>query len=233
MQELLPGAWIRRKGDTLVGTTGLPVPAMNGVWATGAVDPHEAMALLDEVASSGLPHCLQFPQGAATSSFDSALTDRGMTREDDIPLMELTDLAAPPPVRGLSFRALGSDEADAHAQLAAAGFGAPVDIFTRLIGPKFLSAPDTRTLIAEVDGEPVSTGVSVTTGNRVGVFNIATPPEYRGRGYGTALTARLVADAFAGGADHAWLQSSPSGYGVYERLGFRLVDTWQCWVAAG
>ena len=29
----------------------------------------------------------------------------------------------------------------------------------------------------------------------------------------------------------SWLQSSPPGYATYVRLGFQMVETWQCWVA--
>ena len=48
-------------------------------------------------------------------------------------------------------------------------------------------------------------------------------PEYRGRGYGAAVTARAVIDGFANGAELALLAASPMGEPVYRRLGFREV----------
>ena len=42
---------------------------------------------------------------------------------------------------------------------------------------------------------------------------------YRGRGFGSALTARAAWDGFAGGARFAFLQSSDMGHAVYGRLG--------------
>jgi predicted GNAT family acetyltransferase len=77
----------------------------------------------------------------------------------------------------------------------------------------------------------VTTGVSLTTGDHTGIFNIATPEAERGKGYGAAITGWLVARALAAGARAAWLQSSESGFDVYRRLGFRVVDTWQCWIS--
>jgi predicted GNAT family acetyltransferase len=81
-----------------------------------------------------------------------------------------------------------------------------------------------------VGGEVVTTAVGVTVGERVGVFNVATPAEHRRRGYGAAITARVVDDGVASGARWAWLQSSPSGYRVYEALGFRTLERWLTWV---
>jgi N-acetylglutamate synthase len=66
--------------------------------------------------------------------------------------------------------------------------------------------------------------------DHVGVFNVATPSRHRRRGYGAAVTARVVADGVAAGASWAWLQSSPSGYAIYERLGFRTLERWLTWV---
>ena len=62
------------------------------------------------------------------------------------------------------------------------------------------------------------------------LFNIATVPADRGRGYGAAVTARAVSDGLAAGASWSWLQSSPSGYRVYERLGYQAIESWQVWV---
>jgi hypothetical protein len=46
------------------------------------------------------------------------------------------------------------------------------------------------------------------------------------------VTARAAADGFAAGATWAWLQSSTTGYHVYEALGFRTLERWLCWVRA-
>jgi predicted GNAT family acetyltransferase len=60
----------------------------------------------------------------------------------------------------------------------------------------------------------------------VGVFNVATPPEHRRKGYGARITAKAVASGFRHGAESAFLQASEMGFGVYEALGFRTVTTY-------
>lgn len=90
-----------------------------------------------------------------------------------------------------------------------------------------------RCYVGEVDGRAVSTGFGLTIGDFVGVFNVATPPTERRRGYGAAITAHTVREGLAGGARWAWLQSSQSGLSVYERLGFRTIEAWPQWFETG
>jgi ribosomal protein S18 acetylase RimI-like enzyme len=232
----LDGGWARARSGGLAGVTGVPAPTLNGVWVD-AVDAEAARIgeLLDEVAATGLPHCLQFRPGA-TGRLTKLAMSRSMTREEDIPLMALDDagqLGAAQAVSGLTIRELSPAEAPAHARLAAAGFEAPVEMFLQLTTPALLAGPGVRCYVGERDGQPVTTGLGVTIGPYVAIFNIATPPGHRRHGYGAAVTARAVADGFSAGARWSWLQASPAGQAVYERLGFRTVETWQCWIAAG
>ena len=57
----------------------------------------------------------------------------------------------------------------------------------------------------------------------VGVYSIATMGAARRRGYGAAMTARIVAEGVAAGCDVAIVQASEMGRPIYERLGFRTV----------
>ena len=93
-----------------------------------------------------------------------------------------------------------------------------------------IARPGLRCYVGESDGEVVTTGLGATRGSSVGIFNIATPPEHRGRGFGAAITARAVSDGFADGARWSYLQSSLAGYDIYTRLGFATVERWDCWV---
>ena len=53
----------------------------------------------------------------------------------------------------------------------------------------------------------MTTAIGFTAGDS-GVFNVGTRPEHRGRGYGAAITSRVVSDGFAAGSELAFLQSS-------------------------
>ena len=45
---------------------------------------------------------------------------------------------------------------------------------------------------------------------------------------GAGVTARIVVDGVRLRPHTAYLQSSPMCFGVYERLGFRAIETWAC-----
>jgi predicted acetyltransferase len=63
----------------------------------------------------------------------------------------------------------------------------------------------------------------VKSGTTAGIYNVATLPSHRKRGYGEAMTWRAVAGGAAAGCDVAILQASQMGRPIYERMGFRLV----------
>jgi hypothetical protein len=166
--------------------TGVPLPALNGVWAEQAdPEPHAVAGLLDRVAATGLPHCLQARPGAGTAMAELAAI-RGIHRDqEDVPLMVLEDPARLPHavrVAALEVRQLRPGEAQLHASVAAAGFEAPEERFLQLITPEVLRLPGVRCYLGEVSGPPVTTAIGVTLGAFVGIFNVATPPADRRRG---------------------------------------------------
>lgn len=228
--------WSRREGGALAVATMVPVPSLNGVLVDELdADPDVVGELLDAVATFGVPHCLQLRPGCSTA-LDDLAARRRMTREADVPLMVVDTQGsipfADPDPAGLVIQTLWSGRADLHASLAAAAFETPEEYFRRLVTPGVLKAAGVVCYVGEVDHEPVTTGIGVTLGNHVGVFNIATPPAHRQRGYGAAVTARVVRDGLAHGARRAWLQLSTGGFRVYQRLGFRTVESWRFWLAS-
>jgi len=76
-----------------------------------------------------------------------------------------------------------------------------------------------------VDDRPVaSAGVSLA-GGVAGIYNVATLPTMRARGFGTAMSRTAMRRARELGYGFAVLGSSDAGRGVYEGLGFRDVCT--------
>jgi N-acetylglutamate synthase len=230
----IPRAWERERPGILGAVTGSEAPTLNGVWVYGVdAGSGDIADLLDDVAATGLPHCLQ-GRPASAGRLEELATARGMSSDDAIPLMVFEHPSPPAAdVRGdaLVIRELEPEDAALHAVTAAAGFEAPIEVFLQLITPQVLGMDGVRCYLGEVNGEAVTTGLGATFGAYVAIFNIATPPAHRHRGYGAAVTARAVADGFASGATWSWLQASPSGLAVYTRLGFRTVESWYCWVA--
>jgi ribosomal protein S18 acetylase RimI-like enzyme len=117
-----------------------------------------------------------------------------------------------------------------HIRAAAAGFEMDVDL-VRMIMAGTLDAVDTaHVYVGYTDGQPVTAGLGLRTGRTIGVYNIATVPEARKRGYGAAMTTRIVDDAVAAGCDVAVLQASEMGFGIYERLGYRTVVEYMAYI---
>jgi N-acetylglutamate synthase len=234
LSPLVAGARLFADDGAVALATGIPVPTFNGVWLERA-DPSVAAvaALLDKVAADGAPYSLWLRSGSDGALSELAV-NRGMTCDERVPAMVLdaTAVAASPSPAGLVIRRLGPGQASVHTQVAAAGFGMPSEHLERVCTPASMELDGVRCYVGELDGQPVTTGLACTLGGRTGLFDIATLPGFRGRGYASAITARAIADGVAAGASWCWLQSSAAGYQVYRNLGFREIDAWQCWLSA-
>lgn len=78
--------------------------------------------------------------------------------------------------------------------------------------------------VGYVDGVPVSTAATVACGQTIGVYNVATLPEYQRRGYGEAVMRRALAEAERERPSRpVVLQSTEAGLRLYQRMGFRAV----------
>jgi predicted GNAT family acetyltransferase len=95
-----------------------------------------------------------------------------------------------------------------------------------------LSSPSAGILLWEDGGEPVSfAGWGGPTPNGIRIGPVYTPPELRGRGYATALSAELsqrLLDGrlFDGGRRFCFLYTdlaNPTSNAIYERIGYRRV----------
>lgn len=228
-----PRGWFRRKNGLFAAVTGVAYAGFNGVWTEQRdFDEQTLDELLDDVAGVGVPFCLQVRSSLA-DRVAAVARARGMTFEDRVPLMVLHDtsrLATAERVDGLTIRQLEPDEASTHNDVSARGFGAPVELLEQLITPEVIATQGSRFYVGEAEGVPVTTGSGMTGSDAVGVFNIATPEEHRGRGYGAAVTARAVSDGLTAGAAWAYLQSSEAGYRIYQTLGFDTVEVWDSWI---
>ena len=80
------------------------------------------------------------------------------------------------------------------------------------------------------DGQMLAGGLAVREGTWVGLFDVATAPQQRRRGYARRLINGLLGWARSGGATHAYLQvtlDNLPALRLYESLGFR--ERYQYW----
>jgi ribosomal protein S18 acetylase RimI-like enzyme len=104
-------------------------------------------------------------------------------------------------------------------------FRVPTDWFQEVFEDSLPEArPDFRCWVGYLNGLPVATAATVPSRGAIGLYNVATDPAFRGRGFAEAITRHVMADATAlYGARPLVLQSTSHGLRLYERLGFRAV----------
>ena len=81
------------------------------------------------------------------------------------------------------------------------------------------------------EGIAVSSGALFLT-DVAGIYDVATCPEFRKRGFGFAISRYLVDEAQRAGYANAVLVATAEGTGIYERVGFQkqcLVERW-CYI---
>ena len=85
----------------------------------------------------------------------------------------------------------------------------------------FESQTPWKLFVGMVDGIPTTCVRLFCTNDAAGIYHVATIPSARGKGYGTEITIAALEAAKNLGYRLAILASSPAGYNVYYRLGFR------------
>jgi ribosomal protein S18 acetylase RimI-like enzyme len=89
------------------------------------------------------------------------------------------------------------------------------------------SAADTFWHIAFEDDVPVSAACGYRSDDTGGIYSVATPTEFRGRGLAAMVTSVATNHLFDLGVTRVVLQASKLGFGVYERLGFSVYDHYE------
>jgi hypothetical protein len=97
--------------------------------------------------------------------------------------------------------------------------------------------PDAGLVLWEHDGAPVSfAGFGGRTPNGIRVGPVYTPPELRGRGYASALTAALTQRLLDEGRRFCFLftdLANPTSNSIYQRIGYRAVSDVDLWRFSG
>jgi hypothetical protein len=235
MDQIMERGWVQSGRGAFAWITEVTLPSLNGVLVRSpeGVSSGVAASMLEQVAGTGLPFCVQ-ARPAAIPATDELARAWNLIATSPIPLMVMEDpdrLPGAIEVDGFTIRIAGRADTDLYAAVGAAGFEAPEGIFRQLVIEAGFDLQGARSYLGYRDGRPIATGMGLTLEDFVAVFNISTTPGERGRGVGAAVTARAVLDGMAAGATWAWLQSTPAGHRVYERLGFRDMEQWACWIS--
>jgi GNAT superfamily N-acetyltransferase len=234
----VPGARVERAGGLAVLATGLPLRLFNQVliederadeagleWAVGILRERGAKYVVSL-------------RGGLDDRFIPAVVSLGLVPLSETPWMPGMALHPLPPPAGQRTQGMDLDirrVEDAagiadHVRAAAAGFGMDESWLAPLISEDLMAETGVGVHVGYANGEAVTSGLGFRTGTTIGVYNIATVAAARRRGYGAAMTGRIIDDGRSAGCDVAILQASDMGYPTYERLGFRTVVEYYGWV---
>ncbi|WP_270181381.1 GNAT family N-acetyltransferase [Alkalihalobacillus sp. CinArs1] len=86
-----------------------------------------------------------------------------------------------------------------------------------------MKSSDLTLYIGIAGGKPVTTGSMIVSSDSVGIYDMGTSDEERGKGYGTAMFRYLLSEASKYEKDACFLQASPDGYAIYKSAGFKAI----------
>ena len=221
---------VEDRPDMLRYTTGVSFPLMNGI-LRARLDADDAAVsdALQPFRSRGLP--MIWWTGPSTMPLDlpERLQRLGLVQAEEAPGMalDLEELGEPGVrVPGLEIEFVtSSHDCSVFAKVLAVGFEMPDFVsqtVTRILadvgmGPKSPAC----SFLGWLSGKPAATSTLALVGGIAGIYNVATLPEARGQGIGTAMTLAPLRHARDMGYRIAILHSSEIGFSVYHRLGFR------------
>jgi GNAT superfamily N-acetyltransferase len=206
-------------------TSDVPGPDGNSAFVFGPIAPDAFFALADAhfAAAGGYSVAVEVESAPAIVA---ALEANGWEMDEEEPALVLSALPAaiPAPPRELAIRRVLNE-----AELA--DFRAITGTGTQIL-PSLAAArdPDVACFVGYVSGVPAATARLVCFGAVAEITGVVTVPEYRRRGYGTALTWAAVAEGAARACTATTLTASPLGYPVYVRMGFQPVCTYRTYL---
>jgi GNAT superfamily N-acetyltransferase len=160
-----------------------------------------------------------------TSAWAQHLLAHGFQYDDHTPGMALDLAALPAPVESpLAIRPVeDSATLGEWARTFLQGYELP-----EAVAPNFLALTESlgielpiRHYLGVLGGRPVAASTLFLGAGVAGIYNVATLPEARGQGIGSAMTLAPLYQARDLGYRAGILQSSDIGYRVYQRLGFQ------------
>lgn len=167
------------------------------------------------------------------ATLERLLGEAGLTPATGDPWMvaSLLDLG-PEPLVPDSFhikRVYDERTLDDWMTVSAAGYGMPLpmaQIWRDAYWAQGLeiSAPSQH-FVGYLDDRPASAGTLLFSPGMAGIFDVATPPQFRRRGLASAVTHAAMRIARERGFRRACLQASSQGFGLYDKLGFVTVFT--------
>ena len=174
-------------------------------------------------AAAQLPLLVRITPFTRPPTLDTELAERGLVRIDDTRVMVSPDYLAPEAV-SLPFRCrVEAAGHQAFAQQVGELRGSPLAHRQAHAERLALSPVPFQALLIVRDSKLLACGQMAIENDLVGLYDVFTAPQARGRGFAQALCRLLLAEARLRGARHAYLQVDADNLparAAYHRLGF-------------
>jgi GNAT superfamily N-acetyltransferase len=229
---LAPAPWLRhqrqgkhelREGVALTAQD-FPGPGFNFAAVLGPTPP--LARVLELAAAFFAGHAGGYGilvEGDAGHPVESELRARGWPVAEDEPALVMPAVpAVPAPPAGLAVRRVTDEHGlQEFCRTTNAIFQPPPELREKMTFPAAVAwDPALAFFLGHADGRVVGTAMVCCVGPTAVVAGIATVPECRGRGFGTALTWAAVREGAERGCTSAALRSGPMSFRLYQRMGF-------------
>ncbi len=192
---------------------------MNMAAVVGSASPGVVDAYVDAVEERGVDAIL-FLEDDAPHLVDAALA-RGLTAAGEVPLMVWRhDTLAN--TRTRSARQATESEISAANTVVADAFSLDEDAVQRTMPPSLL-ARGADVWIVEEDGAIAGSGTFVRSGDRVGIYCMATGAAFQRQGVGRSVLETAMDHYLKHGATTFTLGATAAGFRLYEQIGFEPV----------
>jgi ribosomal protein S18 acetylase RimI-like enzyme len=203
----------------------------NGVFkfSVDAAPEDRIDAIIDHYKRRSVEHLWLVHPTARPQNLDMLLEARGLKQVETFSGMVVepsglkADQRAP---QEFEFRRIEPTEEDVVIEMVAKRWSVPTDAIPHLrsfFRSNRVGAPDApmQGWLATINGRAVGKGFTYRSRNIVGLYGVATQPEARGKGIGTALCVHALRQACSSDVDLLVLHSTPMAHSLYRSLGFR------------
>lgn len=229
--RLAPGYEAHLLPDSAQILSGEPHADMNFAFVGNARDAVQHLRIFHERAAvRELPLMLLSTEAAAPQIVEVA-GSLGFVAAGGVPFMTCRD--PHPSLSSHPYLVERIDKASLLSKavpLIARTFGLPAPAVARIYHPETLALPGVDYFIACREGEIWSSVQTTRIGTQVGIWSMATPPEFQRQGAGRALLQAVLAHHRQRGADLFYLISSSAGHALYQGIGFQDTGRLSAWV---
>ena len=132
-----------------------------------------------------------------------------------------------------AFSAFAAGELVSWARTVSIGFErSNPGFFDRLATAHTLATEGLTCYLGTCSDKPVATSTLYASEKVAGIHVVSTIPEFRGRGFGAAMSALAVREGFQSGCDLSSLQATPMGFPMYLKMGFRYILDYLNWIVS-